>query len=365
MARKEEQEKALREGVAALPNASEYAGAWDKIAAAQQAAVEIAKPMNLLERGVAFDSQLFHIARDLVRLAEESPKPNADRLKEYRDSALESLKLELFSEAPIHPAFEKAKLANSLAFWREKVGSDDPIVQRVLQGRTVDETAKGLVEGSRLADVKVRKRLAEHGQKAIEASGDPIIKLALAIDADARAVRKRYEDQVESVQNSQYARIARALFAAKGDSVYPDATFTLRLAFGTAKGYVVDGRSFPPYTTIRGAFDHASAHGNKDPYELPESWHRARSAGRLDLDVPLNFVSTADIIGGNSGSPVVNRDNQVVGLIFDGNIESLVLDFAYDDRVARSISVDSRAIVEALRHIYDAAPLADELTGKK
>ena len=175
-----------------------------------------------------------------------------------------------------------------------------------------------------------------------------MIKLALAVDADARAIRKRHEDEVEGVQASNYALIARAMFEEKGDSVYPDATFTLRLAFGTVKGYELDGKTYPPYTTIGGAFQHAEAHGNKDPYELPPSWFEARKSGALNLDTPLNFVSTADIIGGNSGSPVVNRDNEVVGLIFDGNIQSLVLDYGYDDKVARAISVDSRGMMESL-----------------
>lgn len=191
-----------------------------------------------------------------------------------------------------------------------------------------------------------------------------MIKLALAVDADARALRKRYEDEVEGVQNAQYARIAKATFEEKGDSVYPDATFTLRLAFGTVRGYSIDGKTYPPFTTIGGAFEHAKAHGNTDPYQLPPSWFRARDEGRLKLDTPLNFVSTADIIGGNSGSPVVNRDNEVVGLIFDGNIQSLVLDFAFDAKVARAISVDSRAIEETLRHVYGAEALAKELTGR-
>jgi hypothetical protein len=189
-----------------------------------------------------------------------------------------------------------------------------------------------------------------------------MIKLALAVDADARALRKRYEDEIEGVHTAQYARIAKAVFAEKGDSVYPDATFTLRLAFGTVKGYEVDGKWVAPFTTIGGAFAHAEAHGKKPPYALPPSWIKARDEHRLRLDTPFNFVSTADIIGGNSGSPVVNRANEVVGLIFDGNIQSLVLDFVYDDRLARAVSVDSRAIVEALRSIYQAKGLVEELT---
>jgi hypothetical protein len=339
-----------------------YAGAWDKIAAAQKVSAQIAKPYNFLERGFAFDSHLFQVARTLVRLAEEKGKPNPDRLREYRDSALDSLKLQLFSEAPIYPEYERAKLAQSLAFWKKTMGQGDPMVERVLRGRSPEEAANDLVNGCKLAEVSERKRLAELGTEAFTQSNDPMIKLALAVDADARALRKRYEDEVEGVLNAEYAKIAKANFAVQGDRVYPDATFTLRLAFGTVKGYEVDGKAVPPFTTIGGAFKHADAHGNKDPYELPPSWHEAAKARRLRLDTPLNFVSTADIIGGNSGSPVVNRDNEVVGLIFDGNIQSLVLDFAYDDRVARAVSVDSRAIVEALKSVYAAEGLVKELT---
>ena len=365
MERKEAAERALRDRINARPEAkAAYADAWDKIAESQKVAAKIAVPLNFLERGLAFDSRLFQIARALVRLAEEKGKPNAERLKEFRDSAVESLRLDLFSEAPIYPEFEKARLANALTFWQKTVGASDPIVQRVLHGRSPEEVAQALVDGSRLADLSVRKALEKGGAEAVARSDDPMIKLALAVDADARALRKRYEDEVEGVQNAQYARIAKATFEEKGDSVYPDATFTLRLAFGTVRGYSIDGKTYPPFTTIGGAFEHAKAHGNTDPYQLPPSWFRARDEGRLKLDTPLNFVSTADIIGGNSGSPVVNRDNEVVGLIFDGNIQSLVLDFAFDAKVARAISVDSRAIEETLRHVYGAEALAKELTGR-
>lgn len=365
MARKAEQEKVLRGRIAASPDKGQkYGEAWDKIAAAQKASAEIMLPNFFLERGAAFNSHLFTIARDLVRLAEEKAKPNSERLREYRDSALESLKLELFSEAPIYPEYETARLAHSLDYWKSKVGADDPILQRVLSGRTPEEAAKALVGGSKLADVAVRKALAEGGSAAIAECRDPMIKLALAVDADARKVRKRFEDEVEGVLTAQYQRIAKAHFEEKGTSVYPDATFTLRLAFGTVKGYTVDGKTIPPYTNVGGAFEHAKAHGDTPPYELPASWHKAREEGRLKLDTPLNFVSTADIIGGNSGSPVVNRDNEVVGLIFDGNIQSLVLDFVFDDRVARAVSVDSRAIAETLRDVYKVDALVKELTGQ-
>ena len=370
MDRKAQAENELRQRIGSDPRKkAAYEHAWDRIAQAQKAAAEVFKPYLFLERrsafdnrGVAFDSELFGIARTLVRLAVEKQKPNSDRLKEYRDSALQSLELTLFSEAPIYPEYEEAKLAHSLAYWK-KVMPDHSLLEQVLRGRSPEEAAHELVATTKLADIAVRKKLAEGGKTAIESCDDPMIKLALAVDADARAVRKEREDKVESVEASNYALIAKALFEDKGDSVYPDATFTLRLAFGVVKGYEVDGKTVPAYTTIGGAFQHADAHGNKEPYELPASWHEARKSGSLRLETPLNFVSTADIIGGNSGSPVVNRDNEVVGLIFDGNIQSLVLDFGYDDKVARAVSVDSRGILESLRSIYKADRLVQELTG--
>jgi hypothetical protein len=365
MDRKAEAEDALRARIAADPEKkAAYGDAWERIAASQQVAAQIRLKLNFLETGLAFDSRLSSIARTLVRLAEEKAKPNPERLREYRDSALESLKLQLFSDAPIYPEYEKAKLAHSLAYWKATMGASDPTVERVLRGRTPEQAADDLVDETRLGDISVRKELAEMSPAAIAERNDPMLKLALAVDADARALRKRYEDEIEGVHTAQYARIAKAIFAEKGDTAYPDATFTLRLAFGTVKGYEADGKAIPPFTTIAGAFAHAQEHGNSPPYQLPTSWIKARDGRRLRLDTPLNFVSTADIIGGNSGSPVVNRDNEVVGLIFDGNIHSLVLDFVYDDRLARAVSVDSRAIIEALRSIYRAEALVQELTGR-
>jgi hypothetical protein len=365
MGRKARAESELRSRIKAATKPNEGGdAAWDRIAEAQKTAARIVKPYSYLERGWAFDSTLFDIARKLVRLAEERTKPNSDRLKEYRESGLKSLELELFSPAPIYPAFEASKLAHSLAEWKRAM-PDDPLVERVLHGRSPGEAASQLVTETKLADVDVRRRLGEGGKGAILASHDPMIKLALAVDAEARAVRKTREDEIEGVEAANYATIAKAIFDVKGDAVYPDATFTLRLAFGTVKGYEFDGKAIPPFTTIGGAFQHAGSHGNSPPYELPPSWIKARDSGKLQLDTPLNFVSTADIIGGNSGSPVVNRDNQVVGLIFDGNIQSLVLDFGYDDRQARAVSVDSRGIIESLRSIYHADRLVQELTGRK
>jgi hypothetical protein len=336
---------------------------WRRIAGAQETAARIAKPYYYLERAWAFDSTLFDIARDLVRLADESAKPNADRLKEHRESALPSLELKLYSTAPIYPEFEEAKLAHSLAEWQAAMPADS-LVERVLQRRSPGEAARQIVAGTNLADLSQRRRLASGGKTAIQSTDDSMIRLAALVDPDARAVRKIHEDDVEGLEAANYALIAKILFQEKGDSVYPDATFTLRLAFGVVKGYELGGKTIPPFTTIGGAFEHAKAHGNAPPYELPKTWFEARRTGGLRLDTHVNFISTADIIGGNSGSPVVNRDNQVVGLIFDGNIQSLVLDFGYEDRVARAVAVDSQGIYEALREIYRADRLIEELTGR-
>ena len=361
MARKRQAEQELRDRIAADPKKkAAYGDAWDRIAEAQKVAAGIAKPYTFLEVGRGLDSRLFRIARTLVRLAEEKPKPNSDRLREYRDSALASLELSLFSDAPIYPEFEKATFAFGLEYWK-RTTPDDPILALVLKGRSPREAADAIVGASKLADVAVRRKLAEGGKEAIEASDDPMIKLALLVDPRSRELRKEREDKVEGVETANYALIARALFEEKGDTIYPDATFTLRLAFGEVKGYEVDGETIPPFTVIAGAFEREKAHGAKPPYALPPSWHKARESGELDLQTPINFVSTADIIGGNSGSPVVNRDNEVVGLIFDCNIQSLVLDFGYDDKIARAVSVDSRGIMEALRSVYHAERVVKEL----
>ena len=367
MRKKKANEEAIRSRIAGDPaRSAKYASAWYRVAKAEETAGKILRDLNLLERGQAFDSELFQIARTLVRMSEEDAKPNPDRLREFQAAGRKSLELALFSDAPIYPEFEKAKLANSLTYWandyKKNRGTDAPaIVEKVLKGRTPEQAAAELVDGSKLADVKVRKQIAEGGTQAISESTDPMIVLAKLVDAEARRVRKIREDEVDGVEAAAYGQIAKAMFEEFGDKVYPDATFTLRLAFGTIKGYEQDGKWIAPYTNIGGAFSHADAHNNTPPYELPESWHAAKKSGRLKLETPLNFVSTADIIGGNSGSPVIDRKGELVGIIFDGNIQSLVLDFGYDDKVARSVSVDSRGIIEALRSVYNAEALLKEL----
>jgi hypothetical protein len=320
-------------------------------------------PLTYVERLRGFNSDLARIARNLVRVTEEKTKPNEKRLREYRDSNLPSLEQDLFSTAPIYKSLETVTLADSLAQMQDALGRDNPVVQKVLGGKTADDAAKDLIGNTKLDNVALRKQLYQGGAAAVQASNDPLIVAMRAIDPDARTVRKQFDDQVDSVERRDGAAIAKARFAESGFTQPPDATFTLRLSYGAVKGYIENGKHIPYFTTMGGAFEHAAEHGNKDPYELPESWMRMKS--KLSLSSPLNYVSTADIIGGNSGSPTVNKAGEVVGIIFDGNIQSLVWNFVYDDRMGRSIHVDSRGIQEALRNIYGAYALAQELLGAK
>ncbi|MCC6862904.1 MAG: S46 family peptidase [Bryobacterales bacterium] len=360
MNRKRTEENQLREAVRKSAELQgSYGDAWDRVAAANRVQKEIYGAHYLWERPQAFNTQLFEIARDLVRMAEETRKPNAERLREYSENALPSLQQALFSEAPVYDDLEAAKLADSLGMMVEMAGAGDPLVKQVLAGKSPQERAVELIQGTRLKDVSVRKKLAAGGQAAIEASDDPMIRLARLVDPAARKLRAAMEQKVEEPKRQAYAKLAAARFAIYGTKVYPDATFTLRLSFGQAKGYVEGGRRIPWTTRMGGAYQHAAEHQNREPFQLPESW--TRNKDRLDLNTPFNFVSTADIIGGNSGSPVVNRAGEVVGIIFDGNIYSLVLDFAYTEERARAVSVHSAGITEALRKIYDARQVLSEL----
>jgi hypothetical protein len=353
------QETALRQAVRNDPRLRRDAEAWRQIQEALDQWKEIYSDYLLLERGAAFQTSLFGIARTLVRLADETAKPNAERLREFRESNLESLRQELFSAAPIYKDLETVKLADSLSLLAETRGYSDKLVQQVLAGKSPQERAAELIAGTRLEDVAVRKRLAEGGKKAIEESKDPLIQLARLVDPPARRVREIYEQKVEEPLRQAYAKIAALQFALHGTDVYPDATFTLRLAFGVVKGYEEAGKKIPPWTTFAGLFRRAAEHDDQPPFQLPPRWLARKD--RLDLSTPMNFVFTADIIGGNSGSPVLDRDAKIVGLVFDGNLESLVWDFAFTEKTARSIAVDSRALIEALQKVYDAGPLVEEL----
>jgi hypothetical protein len=363
MAKKAENEKKLRQAAASRDEFKEVVGAWDRIAAAQKVIADTARVYNLLEGGSAFGSELFGIARTLLRAAEERPKPNGERLREFVESSRDSLELALFSDKPIYDDLEELLLSDSLTYLVAEMGATNKTVQDVLAGKSPRARATELIKGTKVKDVAFRKKLYEGGKSAVDAANDPMIALAKLVDAEAREARKIIENQGEAKQQA-HAAIAKARFAVEGTSTYPDATFTLRLAYGTVKGYEEGGQKIAPHTVYAGLYERAKEQQERPPFDLPKIWSERKS--KLDLKTPFNLISTADIIGGNSGSPVIDRKGEFVGIIFDGNIQSLVLDFIYTDEQARAVSVDSRGIIEALRKVYRTDKLVAELnTGKR
>jgi hypothetical protein len=363
MDKKAREEAALRAEVAESPElAKDFGPAWDEIAAAEKAYASFFKPLTYFERANGFYTTYFTMARNIVRLAMERAKPNTERLREFQDASLASVERGILSPAPIYDEFEIVKLADSLAQLKEEL-PDMPEVKWILGGRPPEDVAREFVAGTKLKDLEHRKKLVAGGLEAVYQCGDPMIKLALLVDPVSRGLRAKYEKQVDAVETLNGARIAKVMFKLRGTSVAPDATGTLRLSFGAVKGYVEDGKKIPFQTTYAGLYEKSDKAGNKDPYILPESFLKKRPAVRMAT--PLNFVSTADSIGGNSGSPLVNRKGELVGVLFDGNIQSLPTRFVYDDKIARSVMVHAQGIVEALLRIYDAKPLVDELLGRK
>ena len=376
MARKKEAEAKLRDLVAqsaAGEGAAAGPSPFDRIEQAENAIAAVALRHNLLEGAIGFNSQYFANARTILRAVAESAKPSGERLREYRDSARESLELSLFSDEPVYDALEIVKLGDSLTFLATSLGPDDPLVQNVLAGKSPRERAAELVRGTGLgkrggadaARPDTRRSLYDGGQGAVVASADPMLALARIVDDESRSLRHIVEAAGE-IKRQAHAEITQAMFASEGEGVYPDATFTLRLAYGTVQGYEEAGRPVPAITTYAGLFERARAKGDTPPFDLPPRWQTLRPKLESDpafLKTPFNFASTADIIGGNSGSPVVNTAGELVGLIFDGNIQSLVLDIAYDDTRARAVSVDSAGILAALRTVYAADALVAELLG--
>lgn len=361
LARKSKDEDALRKSIAANPERQKmYGDAWEAIAKAHKAYPTYIRERRIFDQSGGFNSIYFTFARALVRLAEENEKPNAERLLEFTDARRASLELALYSPAPIHDDFEKLKLADSFGFMAELLGADNPLVKQVLNGKSPEERANELITGTKLKDVAYRKEIAAGGRKAIEESSDPMIVVARLVDAKAREARKRFESEVTGVERANYAKIARALFDTEGTKLYPDATFTLRLSYGTVQGYTENGKKVAPFTTLGGLYARADQFKQKFPYVLPPRWMEKKSA--IDPNTHFNFVSTNDIIGGNSGSPTINQNGELVGLIFDGNIQSLVGDFMYDQSVNRAISVDSKGMLEILKKVFDAKEIAAELT---
>jgi hypothetical protein len=315
---------------------------------------QVRKELSALEHGLAGD--LAGLARTLLRAAEERGKPDEERLREYRESSLPALAQRVLSEAPIYPALEKLLLGHALGKVRETLGADHPAVKKLLGRESPEEVAARAVDGTALRDPAVRRRLWEGGRGAVEAAGDPLIALVRTIEPAARAIRKYHEDEIDSVVKRSEEVVAEARFALHGRTTYPDATFTLRLSYGQVRGWKEGTAEVPPFTTLAGAFER---HTGREPFALPESWLAARD--RLDLGTRFDFVTTNDIIGGNSGSPVVNRDREIVGLVFDGNLHSLGGEYGFDAAVNRAVAVHSDAIVEALTKIYGAGRIVEEL----
>jgi Peptidase S46 len=361
-------EQKLRDAIARDPKLKSTTAAYDRIKHAQAEIAKNAPVYNYLEqerpvtigyRGPrALSGNLFKYARLLTRAIDERAKPNGERLPQFRDSARESLELELFSTEPIYDDYEILRVTDSLTDFASQFGANDPMVQKVLAGKSPHARAVELVSGTKLKDVAVRKDLYGKDAAALQAAHDPMLDLARLIDGPAKEARKIYDAQ-EEIKKQAYAEIAKARFAIEGTGRFPDATFTLRLSYGTVRGYEQDGKQIPAFTDFAGLYQRSAEHDNKPPFDLPQRWIDKKA--NLNLATHFDFVSDADIIGGNSGSPVVNKDNEFVGIIFDGNIQSLVLDCIFTDTQARAVSVDSAAIIEALRKVYDAGALADEL----
>ncbi len=359
MAKKAKAEREFRGLVAARPDLSKYAGAWDDIAASEK---KYAEKFNQYRYRRFSGYELPDLAATIVRYVVEVKKPDGERLEEFHEAGLESLRFQLFSPAPVYPGLEEVLLASSLGESLEKLGPDDPFVKAALGGKSPEAVAKELISGTKLGDPAFRKSLVEGGEAAVDASADPLVVFARRLDPIRREMRKWYEDNIQSVEIASGEKIGKARFAVYGKTTYPDATFTLRLSYGTVKGYPMNGTKAPSKTTFYGLYDRAASFDYKPPFDLPPRYAERRTS--LDLATPLDFVSTGDIIGGNSGSPVINRAGEIVGLIFDGNIESLVGRFVYDDTSNRAVAVHTAGMTEALRKLYDAGRILEELLGK-
>jgi hypothetical protein len=359
IAKKQAEEDDFRRRIDANPEwKREYGSTWDTIAGvvAKEAAMI---PGNIYRRT---DSQLMSLALQIVQYVAEVKKPDGERMGAYHDAGLDSLRQELLSPAPIYPATEKLYMTSALSQGLEKLGKDDAYIRAILQGGDPAKVTDQLVDGTKLADPAARKALLEGGEAAVAASTDPMIVAARRLDPVVRERRQKLRDEITSVLTPAEEKLGKARFLAYGKNAYPDATFTLRLSYGTVKGYPMNGTIAPPVTTFYGLYDRSASFSNKAPFNL--AGHFAGAQSKLNLATPLDFVCTGDIIGGNSGSPVVDRNGELVGLIFDGNIESLAGDFVYEGERNRGVAVHSAGMIEALRNVYGAGALADQLQGK-
>jgi hypothetical protein len=357
-AQKVAEEEAFRKKLAQDPkNGPAAEKAFGAIQEAEDLRRNVRFELAYVMGSAGFLTDYFGLARTLVRGAAERAKPNSVRLEEFQEAQLPAVTQRLFSPAPIYNDFEIFKFTWSLTKLREELGPDHPFVKKVLGSESPAEVASRLVDGTKLKDLELRKKLWQGGPAAVDASQDPMIAFARLVDPDSRSVRKMYEREIDSAVTKGSEAIAQARFAIEGTANYPDATFTPRLTYGSVKGWQEGKKEVPPFTNLAGAFERNSG---RDPFALPKSWLEAKP--RLELATPFDFAATTDIIGGNSGSPVVDADAEVVGLVFDGNIWSLGGDYGFDPKLNRTVAVDSAAIVEALSKIYGAKRVLDELT---
>ena len=361
-ARKETEEKALKDELAKKPELQKlYAPAWEQI---EKAYVELPKMSNRLAFSSLSPSRLATIAQQLVRYGEEIKKPNDQRSPEYRDSRLESFKANLLSPAPIYTELEEAALTSWLEEAKKTLGANDPFIKAAIGDAEVSEVVKRAVSETKLKDVAARKALLEGGAGEISRSNDPMITLARRVEPVLRELRAWNEEKIANVEASAGEKIAKARFAAYGRTIAPDANFNLRITYGKVKGYEEDTTLVPFKTTYYGLYDRAESFNEMPPYELTDRWRENRA--KLDLATPINFVYTADTIGGMSGSPVINRNAEFVGINFDSNLQKLSNRYWYieEEEGSRAVAVHSAGILEALRKVYDANDLAKELTGK-
>ena len=332
-----------------------YGAAWDEIARAEKKAAT-----RIRERWFhSTDSELAALSSNIVQYVAEVKKPDAERLPGFHEAQLESLRFEMFSPAPIYPGMEIRAHGRALEQDVAEMGPNDPFVKTILNGRSPKDAAEALVNGTKLDDPAFRRKLVEGGEAAVAASDDPMIVLTRKLDPLRRELIKWMEDNVESVEQRAGEQIGKARFAVYGKTTYPDATFTLRLSYGQVKGYPMNGTKAPSKTTFYGLYDRAQSFDFQAPFNLPSRYQEGRD--KLDLSTPLDFVTTNDIIGGNSGSPVINRNGEIVGLIFDGNIESLVGDFVYEGETNRAVAVHTAAMTEVLKKLYNVPALVEEL----
>ncbi len=356
---KKQEEQKFRAAVdAKLEWKAKYGGAWTEIAAAERKY----EPRLKEQFFHGTNSHLAGIAANIVDYVAEIKKPDGVRLPGFHDAQLDSLRFELLSPAPIYKDFEIARITGALELDLKEMGPNDPFLKIVLNGKSPREAATALVDGTHVEDVAFRKKLMEGGVAAVDASNDPLVVLERKLDPMRREEIKWDQDEVESVLDRAGEQLGHARFDVYGRSTYPDATFTLRLSYGTIKGYPMNGTKAPPNTTFYGLYDRSASFGNTGPFYLVSRF--AEGVGKLNLATPFDFVTTNDIIGGNSGSPVIDKNGEIVGLVFDGNIESLVGDYVFDIETNRTVAVHTAGMTEALKKLYGAQALLDEMTGK-